>query len=226
MLRRHRLIEAYLVAFLGYTWDTVHRRGGAPGACRLRHAGRADGGRARQPRGGPAWRSDPHLRGRHPGARLHAAVRGRRPATPPRSARSQRGSPTGSGISPPSGLMPGARSPSWTASLFRGRSRSRSTGTRTSSVTSWRRSCSAPRRSRHERHSTPPLDVLDRLALPAHPAEPARVEPHRSRVPRSGRSGARRSPSRGRATWWPWATWIRATGPPTSRAAPGSATRC
>lgn len=24
MLRRHRLIEAYLVAFLGYTWDTVH----------------------------------------------------------------------------------------------------------------------------------------------------------------------------------------------------------
>jgi len=24
MLRRHRLIEAYLVGFLGYTWDTVH----------------------------------------------------------------------------------------------------------------------------------------------------------------------------------------------------------
>src|SRR5215207_5251199 len=24
MVRRHRIIEAYLVAFLGYTWDTVH----------------------------------------------------------------------------------------------------------------------------------------------------------------------------------------------------------
>ena len=33
MVRRHRLIEAYLVARLGYTWDTVH-----PEAERLEHA--------------------------------------------------------------------------------------------------------------------------------------------------------------------------------------------
>ncbi len=33
MLRRHRLIEAYLVAFLGHTWDTVHDE-----AERLEHA--------------------------------------------------------------------------------------------------------------------------------------------------------------------------------------------
>jgi DtxR family transcriptional regulator, Mn-dependent transcriptional regulator len=33
MLRRHRLIEAYLVAQLGYTWDTVHEE-----AERLEHA--------------------------------------------------------------------------------------------------------------------------------------------------------------------------------------------
>lgn len=33
MLRRHRLIEAYLLAFLGYTWDTVHDE-----AERLEHA--------------------------------------------------------------------------------------------------------------------------------------------------------------------------------------------
>lgn len=33
MLRRHRLLEAYLVGFLGYTWDTVH-----PEAERLEHA--------------------------------------------------------------------------------------------------------------------------------------------------------------------------------------------
>ena len=33
MLRRHRLIEAYLVAFLGYTWDRVHDE-----AERLEHA--------------------------------------------------------------------------------------------------------------------------------------------------------------------------------------------
>jgi DtxR family transcriptional regulator, Mn-dependent transcriptional regulator len=33
MVRRHRLIEAYLVEFLGYTWDTVH-----PEAERLEHA--------------------------------------------------------------------------------------------------------------------------------------------------------------------------------------------
>lgn len=33
VLRRHRLIEAYLVGFLGYTWDTVHRE-----AERLEHA--------------------------------------------------------------------------------------------------------------------------------------------------------------------------------------------
>jgi DtxR family Mn-dependent transcriptional regulator len=33
MLRRHRLIEAYLVAFLGYSWDTVHDE-----AERLEHA--------------------------------------------------------------------------------------------------------------------------------------------------------------------------------------------
>ncbi|MDX2060653.1 MAG: metal-dependent transcriptional regulator [Gemmatimonadales bacterium] len=33
MLRRHRLIEAYLVAFLGHTWDTVHEE-----AERLEHA--------------------------------------------------------------------------------------------------------------------------------------------------------------------------------------------
>src|ERR671910_3226667 len=33
MVRRHRLIEAYLVAFLGYTWDTVHAE-----AERLEHA--------------------------------------------------------------------------------------------------------------------------------------------------------------------------------------------
>lgn len=32
-IRRHRLIEAYLVAFLGYTWDTVHEE-----AERLEHA--------------------------------------------------------------------------------------------------------------------------------------------------------------------------------------------
>ena len=33
MLRRHRLLEAYLVAHLGYTWDTVHEE-----AERLEHA--------------------------------------------------------------------------------------------------------------------------------------------------------------------------------------------
>jgi DtxR family Mn-dependent transcriptional regulator len=33
MIRRHRLIEAYLVGFLGYTWDTVHDE-----AERLEHA--------------------------------------------------------------------------------------------------------------------------------------------------------------------------------------------
>jgi DtxR family transcriptional regulator, Mn-dependent transcriptional regulator len=33
MLRRHRLVEAYLVGFLGYTWDTVHDE-----AERLEHA--------------------------------------------------------------------------------------------------------------------------------------------------------------------------------------------
>ena len=33
MLRRHRLIEAYLVAFLGFSWDTVHDE-----AERLEHA--------------------------------------------------------------------------------------------------------------------------------------------------------------------------------------------
>lgn len=33
MLRRHRLIEAYLVSFLGYSWDTVHDE-----AERLEHA--------------------------------------------------------------------------------------------------------------------------------------------------------------------------------------------
>jgi DtxR family Mn-dependent transcriptional regulator len=33
MVRRHRLIEAYLVRFLGYSWDTVH-----PEAERLEHA--------------------------------------------------------------------------------------------------------------------------------------------------------------------------------------------
>jgi DtxR family Mn-dependent transcriptional regulator len=33
MLRRHRLLEAYLVEFLGYTWDTVHDE-----AERLEHA--------------------------------------------------------------------------------------------------------------------------------------------------------------------------------------------
>ncbi len=33
MVRRHRLIEAYLVAFLGYSWDTVHQE-----AERLEHA--------------------------------------------------------------------------------------------------------------------------------------------------------------------------------------------
>jgi len=33
MVRRHRLIEAYLVGFLGYTWDTVHGE-----AERLEHA--------------------------------------------------------------------------------------------------------------------------------------------------------------------------------------------
>jgi DtxR family Mn-dependent transcriptional regulator len=33
MVRRHRLIEAYLVAYLGYTWDTVHDE-----AERLEHA--------------------------------------------------------------------------------------------------------------------------------------------------------------------------------------------
>jgi DtxR family Mn-dependent transcriptional regulator len=33
MIRRHRLVEAYLVAFLGYSWDTVHDE-----AERLEHA--------------------------------------------------------------------------------------------------------------------------------------------------------------------------------------------
>jgi DtxR family Mn-dependent transcriptional regulator len=33
MVRRHRMIEAYLVAFLGYSWDTVHEE-----AERLEHA--------------------------------------------------------------------------------------------------------------------------------------------------------------------------------------------
>src|SRR5205823_1668320 len=38
--------------------------------------------------------------------------------------------------------------------------------------------------------------------------------------------GAGRWRSRGRAIWWPWATWIRATGPPTWRAGRRSATPC
>ena len=33
MVRRHRLIESYLVEFLGYSWDTVHSE-----AERLEHA--------------------------------------------------------------------------------------------------------------------------------------------------------------------------------------------
>ena len=33
MVRRHRIIEAYLVGMLGYTWDTVHEE-----AERLEHA--------------------------------------------------------------------------------------------------------------------------------------------------------------------------------------------
>ncbi len=33
VIRRHRLIEAYLVGFLGYTWDSVHQE-----AERLEHA--------------------------------------------------------------------------------------------------------------------------------------------------------------------------------------------
>ena len=57
-------------------------------------------------------------------------------------------------------------------------------------------------------------------------SEPARVARTRSRSRGASPSGARRWPSPGRGTWWPWATWTRATGPPTSPAAPASATPC
>ena len=57
MVRRHRLIEAYLVEFLGYSWDTVHEE-----AERLEHAvsdthDRADGRRAGQSQRRSPWRS-------------------------------------------------------------------------------------------------------------------------------------------------------------------------
>src|SRR5688572_32402265 len=63
VLRRHRLIEAYLVAFLGYTWDTVHEE-----AERLEHAVSDTlvdrmASVLGHPHGGPARRSDPHPRG-------------------------------------------------------------------------------------------------------------------------------------------------------------------
>ncbi len=54
MLRRHRLIEAYLVHFLGYSWDTVHDE-----AERLEHAVTDDlVGRMAEALGDP--RFDPH----------------------------------------------------------------------------------------------------------------------------------------------------------------------
>ena len=75
MVRRHRLIEAYLVAFLGYSWDTVHDE-----AERLEHAV-SDTLVERmaavlgQPHLDPARRSDSRRRRRHRGARLHRRSR-------------------------------------------------------------------------------------------------------------------------------------------------------
>ena len=99
MLRRHRLIEAYLVAFLGYTWDTVHDE-----AERLEHAvsdtlvermAAVLGNPTVDPHGDPI----PTRGRRHRGGRQRAAVgrAGRRPAS--KSARWRRASPSGCGTS-------------------------------------------------------------------------------------------------------------------------------
>ena len=92
---------------------------------------------------------------------------------------------------------------------------------------SWRTWSSAPRR-RHPM-SAASYDRPSRSSAAGGTRAPTRACPSRttaSRCRAASRSGARRSPSPARATWWPWATWIRATGPPTSPAARGSATRC
>ena len=155
MVRRHRLIEAYLVEFLGYTWDTVHDE-----AERLEHAvsdtlvermAAALGHPAVDPHGDPIPTADGSI---HELA-MHAAVRGagrRHRRDPPGRRESARAAPVHRLHRASSR---GAGHASWIASRSTGRSRSRSAGTRTSSVTSWRRSCCAPRTSRHERRPRP-----------------------------------------------------------------------
>ena len=98
MVRRHRLIEAYLVQFLGYSWDTVHAE-----AERLEHAvsdtlvermAAALGHPVVDPHGDP----DPECRRFHPRARLHAPGRraGRRDGRDPPGGRAA--SPSGFAI--------------------------------------------------------------------------------------------------------------------------------
>ena len=87
MVRRHRLIEAYLVEFLGYSWDTVHQE-----AERLEHAvsdtlvermAAALGHPAVDPHGDPIPAADGSIRraGLHPALRRR---RGRHGRDPPR----------------------------------------------------------------------------------------------------------------------------------------------
>ena len=100
MVRRHRLIEAYLVEFLGYTLGHRARGGRAAGARRVRHAGRADGGRAGPPERRSSWRPDPRRRRLHPRARPARRSPTCRSARPSRSAGWTRASPSGSATSP------------------------------------------------------------------------------------------------------------------------------
>ena len=58
MVRRHRIIEAYLVAFLGLHLGYGARRGRAAGARRLRHPGGTDGAALGQSQRRPPRRSD------------------------------------------------------------------------------------------------------------------------------------------------------------------------
>ncbi len=64
------------------------------------------------------------------------------------------------------------------------------------------------------------------MAAADHRSPACRNRTPRFRCPWGPISGASCWPFRARGTWWRWATWIRATGPRTSRAARPSATRC
>ena len=128
MLRRHRLIEAYLVAFLGYTWDTVHDE-----AERLEHAvsdtlvermAAVLGNPTVDPHGDPIPTPEGDIHELASIPALRGA--GRRPRS--RSGRWRRASPTGCATSPRWGSGPGCRSPWWTGSRSTGRSPSRWAG--------------------------------------------------------------------------------------------------